>query len=86
MDRLCILFFVMYFDTPRFGACWLMGRETEELAGGRGPNRMVWCETWRLAAVVGVVVMLQKRALVPRIEGDDAVVDAGIKGLQRTYR
>lgn len=41
MDRLCILFFVMYFDTPRFGACWLMGRETEELAGGRGPNRMV---------------------------------------------
>lgn len=36
--------------------------------------------------MVGVVVMLQKRALVPRIEGDDAVVDAGIKGLQRTYR
>lgn len=37
-SSLVCLFFVMYFDTPHFGACWSMG--------GRGPAMMVLVGGW----------------------------------------
>lgn len=61
MDRLCIFFSVMsfmYFDTPRLGACWSMGRRTYGGICWRG--RRVGHDRFWLAAVVrvGAAVLL----------------------------